>query len=59
MGVGSFGIAASVLFGSALTIGLFIPMLMKRSPRVAGLVIATHATVAITGFVLFLAWSSL
>lgn len=50
MGVGSFGTAAAVLFG----IGIFIPLL--RGPR--GLVIATHASVAITAFVIFLAWAS-
>jgi hypothetical protein len=59
MGVGSFGITAAVLVGVALTIGPFIPLSAKRSPRVAGVVIATHATLAITGFVLLLAWTSL
>ncbi len=59
MGVGSFGVAAAVLFGIALTLGPFIPLSMKRSPRVAGVIVATHATLAITGFVLFLAWTSL
>jgi hypothetical protein len=59
MGVGSFGIAASLLFGIALAFGPFIPLSMKRAPRFAGLLVAAHATVAITGFVLFLAWASL
>jgi len=59
MGVGSFGEVASVLFGIALALGLFIPLLNRLRPRSSGLVIATHASVAITGFVLFLAWSSL
>jgi hypothetical protein len=59
MGVGSFGIAASVLFGLALALGPFFSLLMKRTPRVAGLVMATHATVAITAYVLLLAWVSM
>jgi hypothetical protein len=59
MGVGSFGIAASVLFGIALTFGPFIPLLMKRAPRFAGLLMATHATLAITAYVLLLAWVSM
>ncbi len=58
-GVGSFGAVAAVLFGLALAIGPFVPLLMKRTPRFAGLLIAAHATVAITAFVLFLAWTSL
>lgn len=59
MGVGSFGIAAAVLFGLALTLGPLVPLLTHRSPRVAGLVIAVHASLAITAFVLFLAWASI
>ena len=59
MGVGSFGIAASVLFGIALAFGPFISFVRKRTPRVADLLLATHATIAITAFVLFLAWASL
>jgi hypothetical protein len=58
MGAGSFGIAGSVLFGVALALGPFIPLLNRRSARAAGLVIATHATAAITAYVLFLAWAS-
>jgi hypothetical protein len=59
MGAGSFGIAAAALFGTALVLGLFIPALYRRSRRVAGIVIATHASIAVTGFVLFLAWISI
>ena len=55
MGVGSFGIAAAMLFVVALAFGLVIPLLGKRP---AGPVIAAHATLAITAFVLFLAWVS-
>lgn len=59
MGAGSFGAVAAVLFAMALAIGPFIPLLLKRAPRVGGLVIATHASLAITAFVLFLAWTSM
>ena len=59
MGVGSFGIMAASLFGIALAVGPAIPFLAKRFPRVTGVVIATHASLAITGFVLFLAWISI
>jgi hypothetical protein len=59
MGVGSFGSFAAVLFGIALVLGLLIPLLAKRSPRVTGVILAAHATVAITAFVLFLPWASL
>jgi hypothetical protein len=59
MGVGSFGVAASVLFGIALAIGPVVPLLRGRSPRGAGTILGVHASVAITGLVLFLAWASL
>jgi hypothetical protein len=58
MGVGYFGIFAAVLFSIALTLGLLIPLLARRLPNVAGAMIAAHASVAITAFVLFLAWAS-
>jgi hypothetical protein len=59
MGVGSFGVTASVLFGAALVFGPLIPFLQRRSPLSTGVTIATHASVAIAGFVLYLAWVSL
>jgi hypothetical protein len=59
MGAGSFGIVAALLFGSAVMIGPVIRVLGKRKPSVTGLVVVTHASLAITGFVLFLAWASL
>ena len=58
MGVGSFGTAAAVLFAAALAIGPFIPLARRHATRFAGPVIAAHASVAITAFVLFLAWAS-
>jgi hypothetical protein len=59
MGVGSFGNFAAVLFGLALASGPLIRLLVRRLPNVAGAIIATHASFAITGFVLFLAWASM
>ncbi|MSO99978.1 MAG: hypothetical protein EXR07_02845 [Acetobacteraceae bacterium] len=56
MGVGSFGTAAAVLFGAALLFGPFVALVKTR---VAGLALAFHVTLAITGFTLFLAWISL
>ena len=58
MGAGSFGVVASVLFGIALAFGPLIALAYRRSPRVAGFLIATHASLATTAFVLFLAWAS-
>lgn len=61
MGVGSFGADAAVLFGIALVLGLclWLLLLFKRTQRIAGVVIAAHASLAITAFVLFLAWTSI
>ncbi len=59
MGVGSFGAAAAVLFATALVFGVAIPLLHRWAPRLAGVVIACHAGLAVTAFVLFLAWSSM
>jgi hypothetical protein len=59
MGVGSFGTAAAVLFSIALALGLVFAVLRAFTPRLAGIVIATHASAAITAYVLFLAWVSI
>ena len=59
MGVGSFGLLAAILFGVAAAIGVCLPLLRRRSPRAMGAALAVHATLAIGGFVLFLAWTSL
>jgi hypothetical protein len=60
MGVGSFGPASAVLFAAAFIAGVAIPLLgrLRRTGAAAG-VIVIHAGVAITAFVLFLAWSSM
>ena len=59
MGVGSFGLVAALLFGVAAAIGVCLPLLRRRSPRAMGAALAVHATLAIGGYVLFLAWTSL
>lgn len=59
MGAGSFGFIAAVLFGLALACGPLIPLLARRRPHVAGVLIATHGSLATAAFVLFLAWSSM
>lgn len=58
MGVGSFGIIAAALFLSALVLGPCVPMLRQRAPSAAGMARVIHACLAITAFVLFLAWAS-
>lgn len=57
MGFGSFGMVAAVLFGIALTLGPSVLLLLKRAPRFVGVTIAVHAAIAITAFVLLLAWA--
>jgi hypothetical protein len=52
-GVGSFGTLGAVLLGAALLTGL--TLLIRRS----GLVMAVHAGLAITAYVLLLAWNAL
>ncbi len=58
MGVGSFGTTAALMFTVALALGILVPRVGRRWPKAAGGVLAVHATIAITAFVLFLAWAS-
>lgn len=53
-GVGSFGTVAAALFAAALLTGGVL-LLRRRS----GLVMAIHAGIAITAYVILLAWNSL
>ena len=53
-GVGSFGTIAAILFAAALLTGAALLLLRRK-----GTVMAIHAGLAITGFVLLLAWNSL
>ena len=59
MGVGSFGTAAAWLFAAAIAAGLTIPFLIRRFRTGAGVAIAVHASLAIIGYVLLLAWTSM
>jgi len=52
-GVGSFGLLSAAMCGAALLTGLVF--LLRRS----SVVMAIHAGIAITGWVLLLAWDSL
>jgi hypothetical protein len=53
-GVGSFGTTAAVLFAAAVVSGIAL-LLLHRKP----VMMAIHAGIAITGYVLLLAWNSL
>jgi hypothetical protein len=53
-GVGSFGTVSAALFAAALLAGIVLLMLRRK-----GIVMAIHAGIAITGYVLLLAWNSL
>jgi hypothetical protein len=53
-GVGSFGTVSAVLFAGALLSGIVMLLLRRR-----GLLIAIHAGIAISGYVLVLAWDAL
>jgi hypothetical protein len=53
-GVGSFGTLAAALFGGAVLTGVALLLLHR-----GGVVMAVHAGIAITGYVLLLAWDSL
>nr|WP_294509329.1 hypothetical protein [uncultured Rhodopila sp.] len=55
-GVGSFGTTAAWLFGAALVTGIAVLMRRRRADAV---MIAIHSGLAITGYVLLLAWNSL
>jgi hypothetical protein len=53
-GVGSFGPLAGVLFAGALLTGVAMLLLRRRA-----IVMAVHAGMAVTGYVLLLAWNAL
>ena len=58
-GVTSFGAIAAVLAAGALTVGLGIAVLARRGRGGVGLAIAVHATLAITAYVILLAYAAL
>jgi hypothetical protein len=53
-GVGSFGAVSAGLFAGALATGIGILLLRRKA-----IVMTIHAGIAITGYVLLLAWNSL
>jgi hypothetical protein len=55
-GAGSFGAAAAWLFGAALLTGTVI---LLRRRKAQGVIMAIHCGIAITGYVLLLAWDAL
>jgi hypothetical protein len=57
-GVSSFGPAATALVALALLMGLVVLLLARRFKRTSGLAIAIHSTIAVTAFVLLLAYVS-
>jgi hypothetical protein len=56
MGVGSFGAAAAIMFAAGGVFGLAVPSLLRRNPLAAAVTIVVHAGLAITAYVLVLAW---
>ncbi len=58
-GAASFGAVAAVLAAIALAVGLCVAMLARRAHGGTGLVIAVHATLAITAYVILLAYVAL
>ena len=54
-----FATLATALLLLALSCGPFIPLLSRRAPRMSGAALVLHACAAVTGFVVFLAWTSL
>ena len=55
-GTAGFGTTAAVLFATAAIVGLGIVALSRRRAAVPGAAIAVHAAMAITGYVVLLAW---
>jgi hypothetical protein len=58
-GVGPFGAIAAVLAGIAILAGLGVAVAVRRGRGTGGFVIAVHATLAITAYVVFAAYFSL
>ena len=54
VGVGSFGAVSAGLFGAALMTGVVLLLLRRK-----GVVMAIHAGIAITGYVMVMAWVAL
>jgi hypothetical protein len=59
LGVGAFAKFAAVAIGGAWMLGLGLAFWRFRAPRGRGLLIAVHASLAVFGYVLFMAYRSL
>jgi hypothetical protein len=59
MGAGSFGVIAAWLLGVALVFGLLMLNRSLRRGTIPGAAVAVHATLAIAGFVVLVAYASL
>lgn len=59
LGVGAFAKFAAVVIGAAWLLGLGLAFWPFRKPRNRGLLIAVHASLAVFGYVLFMAYRSL
>jgi len=57
MGVGSFGRVATIILATTLLAGLVIATMYFRRQRPSGLLIAVHATIAISGIVILAAYT--
>ena len=53
---GTFGIVAAATLATTMISGLAAPLVAKRSRRNSNIALGIHASVGVTGFVLFLAW---
>ncbi len=58
MRAGAYGTGAAGLFALAMLSGLTAPLLGQKSRRNGEIMLATHASVGILGFVLLLVWVS-
>jgi putative copper export protein len=54
-GAGSFGVTAAVVFAAALATGVVVLVTRRNGPAVT---MAIHSGLAITGYVLLVAWYS-
>jgi hypothetical protein len=50
---------AAGLIAVALIAGVLVPVIGREWPGATGYLLATHVAIAITGFVIFLAWVSM
>jgi hypothetical protein len=57
MGVAGFGQIAAILLGIALLAGVAVLVLRMRRRPIPGLVIGTHATIAVSGIVILAAYA--